>query len=417
MRNINLGKAINSFLLSIIFIGILGNLVINNSYLSGWTIGEWLISYSGGFVRRGISGTILFQISYYLNIEPKLIIYFICIIAYASFIFIIWKICRNKFNKSFLLSPLILSGPIIGNYLLRKDIFLICIFGLNLFLLDFLFKQKRKYLRISFIFTNILSIFAILTHEAYFFIALPILFAILFFEFENLNKLDIRKKILFYFLLISPTISCFLLTIIFKGSVMEASKIISSWKELIYLFPSLKDLSLNGAIESIGWTTEQGLSKSYDTFFDVSFLAWHPLAWLITIYFAANLFIGDYEKEQIYLKRTIVFLQFLSITPLFFLGNDFGRWIFLWISSSTFLIGFIDNFRLKFKIIDINNFLNSIFKINKFLPGILIKGYRQYLILFLSVPTVGWSWGVYFFSTPLGFFIRIIQKFLSLISY
>ena len=414
MKNIYLGKAINRFLLILIAIGILGNLFINNTYLRGWTIGEWLISYSGGFVRRGISGTILFQISKYLNIEPKFIIFLICIIAYAYFAFIILNFCRNKFDKSFLLSPFILSGPIIGNYLLKKDIFLVCIFGLNLFILNFLFKQKIKYKLISFLFTNILSIFAILTHEAYFFIAVPILFTILFFEFDNINKLDMRK-ISFYFLLISPTIFCFFITLIFKGSLVEASKIISSWRELIYLFPSLEELSLNGAIESLGWTTRLGLTKSYNTFFDVSFFAWHPLAWLITIYLGANLFIGKHEKELIYSKRTIVFFQFLSISPLFFLGNDFGRWIFLWISSSTFLIGFIDNFRLRLKIIDLDNFFNQIFRINMFLPGIVIKEYRKYLILILAVPTVGWSWNIYFLSTPLGFFIRIIQKILSFV--
>ena len=47
---------LQQFFIILIFLGIPLNLYKNNSYDNSWTIGEWLISYAGGFVRRGLPG-------------------------------------------------------------------------------------------------------------------------------------------------------------------------------------------------------------------------------------------------------------------------------------------------------------------------------------------------------------------------
>jgi len=46
------------FTLLIIF-GIPLNLYKNRLYDNSWTVGEWLISYVGGFVRRGLPGELI----------------------------------------------------------------------------------------------------------------------------------------------------------------------------------------------------------------------------------------------------------------------------------------------------------------------------------------------------------------------
>ena len=50
------------FTLLIIF-GIPLNLYKNRFYDNSWTVGEWLISYAGGFVRRGLPGELIHFIS------------------------------------------------------------------------------------------------------------------------------------------------------------------------------------------------------------------------------------------------------------------------------------------------------------------------------------------------------------------
>ena len=57
------------FLICILF-GIPINLVSNNSYDAGWTIVEWLVSYQGGFIRRGLTGSIIYTLTSNLNINP-----------------------------------------------------------------------------------------------------------------------------------------------------------------------------------------------------------------------------------------------------------------------------------------------------------------------------------------------------------
>ena len=59
------------------------------SYLNnGWLIGDWLINYEGGFVRRGFSGEFFLLLNGYLNIElNRLVFYFQFLIASIFFIF------------------------------------------------------------------------------------------------------------------------------------------------------------------------------------------------------------------------------------------------------------------------------------------------------------------------------------------
>ena len=47
------------FFTILIILGIPLNLYKNRFYDNSWTVGEWLISYAGGFVRRGLPGELV----------------------------------------------------------------------------------------------------------------------------------------------------------------------------------------------------------------------------------------------------------------------------------------------------------------------------------------------------------------------
>ena len=102
IKNIYIGKAINRFLLILISIGILGNLFVNNTYLRGWTIGEWLISYSG------LSDEVYQELSFlrYQNIQILILNYYFLDLYNCLCLFLINNLnfCRNKFDKSFIIS-------------------------------------------------------------------------------------------------------------------------------------------------------------------------------------------------------------------------------------------------------------------------------------------------------------------------
>ena len=102
----------------------LGSLHLNLSN----SITEWLINYQGGFTRRGLSGETIYFLSNSLKISPIFLIWFICIFSYFLLIKLIFNEAKNKVSKVFLLSPGVLLAPIIGDFLIRKDILLIFIF-------------------------------------------------------------------------------------------------------------------------------------------------------------------------------------------------------------------------------------------------------------------------------------------------
>ena len=93
---------IETFLITLIVLGIPLNFYKNRFYDNSWTVGEWLISYEGGFIRRGLPGQIIFYLSSNLDINP---IFFTWLISGFSilFLFILIKISSwETFQRPFL---------------------------------------------------------------------------------------------------------------------------------------------------------------------------------------------------------------------------------------------------------------------------------------------------------------------------
>ena len=71
------------FLLTLLFFGLILNLLKNRLYDNDWTVGEWLISYPGSFIRRGLIGKLIYIFSKNLQINPIYFIWFICIFIWS----------------------------------------------------------------------------------------------------------------------------------------------------------------------------------------------------------------------------------------------------------------------------------------------------------------------------------------------
>jgi len=71
------------FFFIVIAVGGFFNTLSNKTYqYDSWTIGEWLINYQGGFVRRGLIGEIIFFLSSLINISPIYLISGLSVIDY-----------------------------------------------------------------------------------------------------------------------------------------------------------------------------------------------------------------------------------------------------------------------------------------------------------------------------------------------
>ena len=59
-------------------------------------IGDWLINYQGGMVRRGLLGEVIYQLSYFTHINPGLYVVLFQIFFYAVFLFFSFALLKNN---------------------------------------------------------------------------------------------------------------------------------------------------------------------------------------------------------------------------------------------------------------------------------------------------------------------------------
>ena len=187
-------KLLERFLLTLIFLGIFLNIFKNRLYDNAWSVGEWLISYPGSFIRRGLIGKLIYIFSKNLQISPIFIVWFISIISFIGLFLIIKFFSWNIFNKSFLFSNLVFLGPISENYFIRKDIFIVFLYGLCLLSLK-IFRDNKINRFTSILLINLYSCIAILSHEVFFIWAFPSIF-LLVNQVNNPKKENYKSSLL-----------------------------------------------------------------------------------------------------------------------------------------------------------------------------------------------------------------------------
>ncbi len=417
LNSLSKNDFLERFLLTLLFFGLILNLLKNRLYDNDWTVGEWLISYPGAFIRRGLIGKFIYIFSKNLQINPIFFIWFICIFSFIGLFLLIKLFSWNIFNKSFLLSNLVLLGPISENYFIRKDIFIVFLYGLCLLTLK-QFKEKKINRFTSIVLINLYSLVAILSHEVFFIWAFPSIFLLVL--QVNKTQKSHYNSLLFTTFNLLPMIIAFISCIIFNGDSEQSIIIHKDWQSLSNLIPSDGLLSQDfptGAIAAIGWDRKAHfiISKSTLTKFNLN-IFWHPAMWLLTIFYAIRLFsgvTGEFLNDK---KRFIICFQLLCIFPIFLPGADYGRWLFMWISSSVLLIGYLE------KVNETNIFIKkiNIFKIEKYLKKFLpsIESYKKYyiLILLIGVPHCCWSVGRYIISNPIGFAFKNIFFYFDILN-
>ncbi len=397
----------------LIILGIPLNLYKNRFYDNSWTVGEWLISYAGGFVRRGLPGEFIQLISSKYSLSPILLVWILSVFSLLSLALLLLYFCKDSFEKSFLLSQLIILAPISEDYLVRKDTLIVLLYGLSLLIIKSLYKGNIG--RVGAILSiNFFSIIAILSHESYGIWGLPSLVFILYL-FERSNKKNRVKSFFLALFSLMPTFISFLLCWVFKGDINQSLSIHQSWQSLSHILPStgsLKELEPTGAIAAIGYESSRVYSSSLISQFNLS-IFWHPGMWLLTIFLTMRFFIGVEKNPNQQAKRLILCFQLIAFLPMF-LFVDIGRWIFMWLSSSTLLFSFLET------IFGVNTIIQNGLRVkgarflSKIIPGFnSIKIYNKFL-LFFGIPHCCWSIGRYLVSNPVGFTIKNLIFYLKL---
>ena len=113
-----------------LFVGILIYLILQiNEFPKRYVFTDWLINYEGGYVRRGLLGQTIYEISKLLNIQIKFILLFFEISIYFAY-FLLFLLFLSKIKIDFfwlliIFSPIAFLYPLAELQALgRKDIFI-----------------------------------------------------------------------------------------------------------------------------------------------------------------------------------------------------------------------------------------------------------------------------------------------------
>jgi hypothetical protein len=83
---------------------------------NGWILGDWLINYRGGFVRRGLAGEVALRLAHLLHLSPGAVVLPVLLGLYGTLFYVVWRLLAgSNFNLwlvLFLLSPATLAFPL-----------------------------------------------------------------------------------------------------------------------------------------------------------------------------------------------------------------------------------------------------------------------------------------------------------------
>lgn len=373
---------------------------------NNWCMNECLINYAGGFVRRGIFGQLAMSLSGIMGIQANIIVILICMVMLVFLLgFFCWK-SKDRFPLIIIFSPIVLGGPVFQDYLMRKDT--VCI----VLLIACLLIEKTKFsLFIRSTLINIIGISAILSHEGFIFYGFAGILVMRYFsEQESILKSAGR---------FSPMILAFVLSSLFHGDETTAIAINNSLIKLWHqIDPTDTDIyNPSCAVYSLKYTLGNCPWMGYSVLSETNYHVYTPLAWIGTVlvcfvYLLSFLNVGGtntlVSKTSAEVERTRLFVilsfQLIAIFPLFIIGWDYGRWIFLWTSSSLaiYFIGL--------------NWSNPLLERATLIATKYSKTIKlpctpqEWHLLVFGIPLCSWSVFSYLESTPFGYQLNFLLK-------
>lgn len=337
------------FFIGIVLINYVALFEYSLNFWGVWKIGEWLVSYEHGLVRRGAIGNLFIYSAKIFDLSALTVSYLVfifCNIVTFFIFFIIQKIyllnTKNIGSFVLLFSPAYILFPFYCFQIAyRKEILIFLSFSMLAY--AFVLGAKRDVTKFK---THLLiflsySVFLIslLSHEATIF-TLPFFLFLIY---------KIKKKIIishfwakiYYLLFIISTISCLGLT--FYLSLDKNFNISISEK----LCNGLLTMGFN---KQMCLPLSSGIAQNTGSYVDntktfYSMLLKNYIV-LILIALMPILISNWFKKIE---NKLLMLFGFLSLVPLFVLATDWGRWINIYIFL-LFTIALSDGVSVNFKI-------------------------------------------------------------------
>ena len=314
---------------------------LHASYQS-WEISEWLINYEGGFVRRGLTGQLLWSLEQWFPYDIRVALMGICIIASAVFLCLILRVFKKEGWSLLIIPTGFCLGFTLFNLWGRRD-YISLMLTFSLFLLfRHVLRHPRQWL--AWVAFYILSALQLLMHEASFFYTFPILMLYGFHHHRD-QRLSIVKSLCTSALQFLPVVLVMGAACIFKGNENVAQAIWDSWVPVVGRYQA--DVSKMGwGVFALTWSPEMIFPSHFSTSLmgDASPAVWRiPLVllnllagyYLVTRLNAVDMGLYRPKPMSHVMMSNVALIQFVAMLPMFtVLSCDWGRTIPYWVISS-----------------------------------------------------------------------------------
>ncbi|MBZ1350149.1 hypothetical protein KZZ10_05780 [Alcaligenaceae bacterium LF4-65] len=294
---------------------------------NGWTIGDWILNYQGGFIRRGLLGTLLISVGNSFSMPLNDLTYLLQCTVFVLFLLTFIYLIRNKEINFWYLILCFSPGFLLFNYydgmsVGRKEILIYMLFAAWCVL-----HERAQPRLISIAIFSILVFVLTLTHEM-------VLFFMPYFILVGYSSCAGNSSQGFVKLLM-PAVASFAavaVLILFAHPISEPS--------MCRIFTELgaNEKVCNGIISfgsdaSIGIVWQRLIAL--DPLIQLQWLAFLPLI-VAPIYLCLH-FVKHKELDG---KKLLIIAAFLimATAPLFLLSIDWGRWIAIHVTLSAIFI-------------------------------------------------------------------------------
>ncbi len=284
---------------------------------------EFFINYSGGFIRRGLDGSLMLMLSNIFNVTYIHIIQTYNIVTFSGFLLALLFFKLNRKVPAYILfysSALLLYFTFIDRGLRKDHIVLLLLLGMSSFFSN---PEKLKIFRKQLLFV-VISCIGTLIHEVFFIISFfPNLIGIWLIS-ENHKKQFCQKSIL-----LLPSVLLFLLIFtVARGTESQVASIIRSHQNTGYNLDYLNQVFTKSFLF---WQQNYNL-KNILLFFFMIFL--NAVAICTAVY--NHLGNTNLQKKGVFLL--LLSFQIVVLIGLCLVAIDYGRWIAISFLTTIFYI-------------------------------------------------------------------------------
>lgn len=300
----------------------------------GFNIGDWLINYTGGFVRRGLIGEVLYGLSRFIGVNPAILLVFLQTFIFGVYFYFSYKILQSKpvlLKYTFIIfSPFIFTFAInsqAGGY--RKEIIYFAVLSLITYANENY--SVVKFQRIFF-WTLFLYPMVLLTDELGL-VILPLLIGI----YLNKVRPSFSKLSPYLPILVVENLLVFGTIILnHKISPFQVNVIINSLIQVGY------DPKGSGAIEALSATTMANMKDTFHSIFYGHYFQIYPLA----LFLCSLAYVPLWNEIKAVFKNKFLMFGFLGslivLFPVFIIANDWGRWTYILLVELLMVVLIVD---------------------------------------------------------------------------